>query len=66
MQHQVDQTALDHLIGTRYIDSVKCYIRELTHLPFVIGPYDPATKDYRSDRVFIVIDKGIIAGFRFY
>ncbi|MBA1191716.1 hypothetical protein G7007_02405 [Pseudomonas entomophila] len=65
MAYQVDKTALNHLIGTPYIDSVKCYIRELTGLPLVIGPKDPSTKDCRTDRVFIVVDEGMITGFRF-
>ncbi|MDO7909734.1 hypothetical protein ACQKO6_07395 [Pseudomonas monteilii] len=65
MEYQVDKTALDHLIGTPYIDSVKCYIRELTRLPLVIGPNDFSTKDYRTDRVFIAVDKGMITGFSF-
>ena len=65
MEYQIDKTALDHLIGTPYIDSVKCYIREFTALPLVIGPNDPSTRDYRTDRVLIIVDKGTITGFRF-
>lgn len=65
MEYPVDKTALNHLIGTRYVESVKGYIRELISLPLVIGPKEPATKDYRTDRVFIVVDEGMITGFSF-
>lgn len=52
-----------HVIGSRYVKSVKPYILELTGLKRAVGPKDPSTKDIRSDRVFIRVDgDGTITG----
>lgn len=46
-----------HVIGSRYVQSVKAYVLELTGLRKAIGPKDPSTKDIRTDRVFIKVDE---------
>lgn len=45
-----------HLIGSRYVESVKAYIIELTGLATAAGPNDITTKDIRMDRVMISVD----------
>ena len=45
-----------HVIGTRYVESVKPYIVELTGLASAAGPHDMITRDMRSDRVLISVD----------
>lgn len=45
-----------HVIGSRYVESVKPYILELTGLYIAVGPNDISTKDIRRDRVFIHVD----------
>ncbi|MDF2488358.1 MAG: hypothetical protein K0S77_980 [Pseudomonas sp.] len=53
--------AVRHLIGTRYVPSVKTYILEMTEMAIVVGPNEPATFDIRGDRVFVSTDKqGVI------
>ncbi|MFJ9990852.1 hypothetical protein ACIQSO_08945 [Pseudomonas putida] len=52
-----------HVIGTRYVESVKPYILELTGLAAVAGPQDITTRDIRTDRVMIGVDvHGFING----
>ncbi|CAG8869369.1 hypothetical protein PS627_03447 [Pseudomonas fluorescens] len=53
-----------HLIGTRYVPSVKTYILEMTGMSIVVGPTDPATHDKRGDRVFVLVDEGFITDLR--
>ncbi|MFS0825278.1 hypothetical protein [Pseudomonas phoenicis] len=50
-----------HVIGSRYVASVKPYILELTGLSQAAGPGDVTTMDIRSDRVLIQVDDGQIA-----
>jgi len=51
-------TALvDHLIGTRYVESVKDYISEMTGLPYVIGPGEITTTELRTDRIYVEVDE---------
>ena len=45
-----------HVIGTRYVESVKPYILELTGLNLAAGPRDITTRDMRSDRIMIYVD----------
>jgi len=45
-----------HVIGSPYVESVKDYILALTGLRRAVGPGEPATKDIRTDRVFISVD----------
>lgn len=49
--------AVRHLIGTRYVPSVKTYILEMTEMSIVVGPREPATFDIRDDRVFVTVDE---------
>lgn len=59
-------TTLQHLIGSRYVPTVKAYISELTERARVVGPNDVATFDYDEQRIHIVAnDNGLIEGFRF-
>jgi len=52
-----------HVISTRYVESVKPYIVELTGLTSAAGPNDMITRDLRSDRVIITVDAdGAIKG----
>lgn len=44
-----------HVIGSRYVESVKPYIFELTGL-YAYGPSEIMTKDYRTDRVSVCVD----------
>ncbi|MDZ5603051.1 hypothetical protein SJI00_09725 [Pseudomonas sp. RP23018S] len=51
-----------HIIGSRYVESVKPYLLELTGLQQAAGPNDMTTKDLRTDRVLIKVDgSGLIA-----
>ncbi|WP_312934429.1 hypothetical protein [Pseudomonas sp.] len=46
-----------HLIGSRYVETVKPYLLELTGLSIAVGPDDLlVTLDIRQDRVFIEVD----------
>lgn len=45
-----------HVIGSRYVESVKAYILELTGLRIAVGPNDIRTMDLRTDRVVIQAD----------
>lgn len=45
-----------HVIGSRYVESVKAYILELTGLRIAVGPNEMHTMDIRSDRVLIQAD----------
>lgn len=45
-----------HVIGSRYVESVKAYILELTGLHIAVGPNDISTMDLRTDRVLIQAD----------
>ncbi|OCT21123.1 hypothetical protein [Pseudomonas putida] len=50
-----------HLIGTRYVESIKPYIAELTGLPKIVGPDDATTMDLRTDRILVSSDEhGVI------
>ncbi|WP_434772982.1 I78 family peptidase inhibitor [Pseudomonas entomophila] len=58
MEHQTDKTMLvNHLIGTRYVESVKPYILEMTGLKRVVGPNEPSTLDFRTDRIHVHTDE---------
>ncbi|HGM5582371.1 TPA: hypothetical protein ACKP22_004088 [Pseudomonas putida] len=46
-----------HVIGTRYVESIKPYIVELTGLPKIAGPDDIVTRDLRTDRIMISCDE---------
>lgn len=54
-----------HVIGSRYVESVKPYILELTGLAFAVGPKDITTMDIRTDRIIIrADDEGVIQALR--
>ncbi|MBJ9974584.1 hypothetical protein IAE35_08410 [Pseudomonas sp. S75] len=54
-----------HVIGTRYVESVKAYLLELTGLHLAAGPGDVTTMDIRQDRIIIDADEaGIITQLR--
>ncbi|WP_407313643.1 hypothetical protein [Pseudomonas sp. nanlin1] len=56
--------SIKHLIGTRYVPSVKAYLSELTGCPKVIGPYDAYTLEREDDRLNIIgDDAGLIQSF---
>ncbi|WP_459207224.1 hypothetical protein ACSMEV_03195 [Pseudomonas sp. MLB6B] len=45
-----------HVIGSRYVESVKPYILELTGLQRAVRDDEMATKEMATDRVFIAVD----------
>ncbi|WP_313738444.1 hypothetical protein [Pseudomonas sp.] len=52
-----------HVIGSRYVESVKPYVLELTGLYHAVGPNDFTTRDIRTDRILIGVDEhGDITG----
>ena len=54
-----------HVIGSRYVESVKPYILELTGLAVAVGPQDMTTMDIRTDRIIIrADDEGVIQALR--
>ncbi|WP_153786734.1 hypothetical protein [Pseudomonas sp. EMN2] len=54
-----------HVIRTRYVESVKPYILELTSLTIAAGPKDLITRDLRGDRLIISVDAdGFISGLK--
>ncbi len=58
--------ALNHLIGTRYVASVKSYITELTERSRVVGPNEMSTKEYDTNRIHIAGNaSGLIESFHF-
>ncbi|MDO7909735.1 I78 family peptidase inhibitor [Pseudomonas monteilii] len=58
MENCIDlTTSVQHLIGTRYVESVKAYILEMTGLMSVIGPNDISTMDIRTDRIYVDVDE---------
>ncbi|WP_312934430.1 hypothetical protein [Pseudomonas sp.] len=51
-----------HVIGTRYVESVKTYILELTGLTRACGPNDVCSKEFANDRIIISTDdSGLIS-----
>jgi hypothetical protein len=55
-----------HLIGTRYTESVKAYITELTGRNRVHGPGEVITREFDVNRVGVVADNdGIITAISF-
>ncbi|MCV4285263.1 hypothetical protein [Pseudomonas capsici] len=58
--------ALQYLIGTRYVPSVKPYISELTGRTRVLGASDVSTREFDLNRVHVgTDDAGLISGFTF-
>ncbi|MBX8521208.1 hypothetical protein K5D33_04675 [Pseudomonas cichorii] len=58
--------ALQYLIGTRYLPSLKAYISELTDRARVLGPGDFSTREFDLNRVQINTDQaGLISSFTF-
>ncbi|MDE1168652.1 MAG: hypothetical protein PW845_25540 [Pseudomonas sp.] len=58
--------ALGHLIGSRYVPSIKSYISELTQRPRIVGPNEMSTKEYDTTRIHIAADAaGTIVSFHF-
>lgn len=66
MTNDVTLQKIQHLIGSRYVPSVKPYITELTGRPRVVGPNDASTKELDRKRINIVAnDEGTIESFYF-
>lgn len=62
---QVSQL-ISHLIGTRYVPSVKAYISELTGRARVVGVNEVSTKEFDTDRINIKADdNNCIVSFQF-
>ncbi|SOB51344.1 hypothetical protein [Pseudomonas lundensis] len=62
---QVSQL-IRHLIGTRYVPSVKAYISELTGRTRVVGVNEVSTKEFDTDRINIKADdNNCIVSFQF-
>ncbi|MDB6144055.1 MAG: Peptidase inhibitor family [Pseudomonas sp.] len=58
--------ALQHLVGSRYVPTVKAYIGELTGRARVVGPKDMTTREFDPERVHIAVDTaGNISTFHF-
>ena len=57
---------ISHLIGTRYVPSVKAYISELTGRTRVVGVNEVSTKEFDADRINIKADdNNCIVSFQF-
>lgn len=57
---------IQHLIGTRYVPTVKAYISELCGRERVVGPADVSTKEFDTQRINIEAGStDIITGFHF-
>ncbi|CAM3615646.1 hypothetical protein D3C76_1141740 [compost metagenome] len=57
---------IDHLVGTRYVPSVKAYVSELTGRDRVVGINDRSTREYDPERIQIEGDAdGKIKSFAF-
>ncbi|MCR8717262.1 I78 family peptidase inhibitor [Pseudomonas syringae USA007] len=66
MTNEVIAQALQYLVGTRYVPTVKAYISEVTGLQKVIGPGDIATRDLNPMRLHVNVDNaGLVSGFSF-
>ncbi|MGN2434259.1 I78 family peptidase inhibitor [Pseudomonas syringae] len=66
MTNEVIAQALQYLVGTRYVPTVKAYICEVTGLQKVIGPGDITTMDFNPMRLHVNVDKaGLVSGFSF-
>ncbi|RMM40061.1 hypothetical protein ALP58_03884 [Pseudomonas savastanoi] len=66
MTNEVIAQALQYLVGSRYVPTVKAYISEITGLQKVIGPGDITTNDLNPNRLYVNVDKdGLVAGFSF-
>lgn len=58
MENCIDLTTpVQHLIGTRYVESVKAYILEMTGLTYIVGPNEVSTMDIRTDRIYVHADE---------
>ncbi|MCI3943052.1 hypothetical protein BW686_10010 [Pseudomonas syringae] len=66
MTNEVITQALQYLVGSRYVPTVKAYIGEMTGLEKVIGPGDITTLDFNPMRLHVNVDKaGLVSGFSF-
>ncbi|RRV09147.1 hypothetical protein EGJ27_05080 [Pseudomonas sp. v388] len=58
--------ALQFLIGSRYVPSIKTYISELTGRARVLGANDVSTREFDLNRIHVhTDDAGLISGFTF-
>ncbi|MFJ4144403.1 hypothetical protein [Pseudomonas sp. NPDC089734] len=58
--------ALQYLIGSRYVPSIKAYIGELTGRPRVLGDKDVSSREFDLNRIHVETDAaGLISGFTF-
>ncbi|MDU8501761.1 I78 family peptidase inhibitor [Pseudomonas syringae] len=66
MTNEVITQALQYLVGSRYVSTVKAYISEITGLQKVIGPGDITTHDFNPNRLHVNVDRaGLVSGFSF-
>ncbi len=60
------ETAVAHLVGTDYEESVKAQITELTGCARVVGPNEISTREIDETRVHILTDdNNVITGITF-
>lgn len=66
MTNQDIERALQHLVGTHYVPSLKTYITELTGRLRVVGPNEITTREFDAERIHIKTDStSAIIGFAF-
>ncbi|QXG37792.1 hypothetical protein [Pseudomonas viridiflava] len=59
--------ALQYLIGSRYVPTVKAYIGELTGRTRIVGPRDGSDRMRDNKRVHIAVDAaGLISDFKYH
>lgn len=66
MTNEQVQQRLRHLVGSRYVASVKRYITELTERMQVFGPRDLVSREWNPERITIRVNEaGNIESFSF-
>jgi len=56
---------IQHLIGSRYVPTVKAYISELTGRPRVVGLNEVSTREFDDQRINMSGNADIITAFHF-
>ncbi|KPW37160.1 hypothetical protein ALP45_01591 [Pseudomonas coronafaciens pv. atropurpurea] len=66
MTNEVVTQALQYLVGSRYVPTVKAYISEITGFENVVGPGDVITLNINPMRLQVKVDTaGLVSGFIF-
>ncbi|WP_129973034.1 MULTISPECIES: I78 family peptidase inhibitor [unclassified Pseudomonas] len=66
MTNEQVQQRIRHLVGSRYVASVKRYITELTERMQVFGPRDLVSREWNRERIVIGVNEaGNIESFNF-